>query len=49
MNKSERLHRSAFRTAGFTLAVATVVSLAGNVQHAMIVTSSVIPLWFALS
>lgn len=48
MTAPDRAHRSATRTAGFTLAAATLVSLAGNVQHAVIASTPPVPLWFAL-
>lgn len=49
MSAPDRAHRSAVRTAGFTLAAATAVSLGGNVMHAATLPPPPpIPLWFAL-
>lgn len=49
MSAPDRAHRSAVRTAGFTLAASTIVSLGGNVQHALISENDTVPLWFALA
>lgn len=49
MSAPDRAHRSATRTATFTLAAATAVSLGGNVMHALTMPSApAIPVWFAL-